>query len=175
MAIALGRTYVMTAAQQAANAGYAAKGAQIASGSPQVAALRALNPDPRYTLGFDIGTGIAVGQLINGPGKDAVRATLGPEYGGSGAAQQGFDTALQLQFGITKGGLVLSAHPAVAAGQLVTSGMVGTGTSPDQKAGAMQAAASNPATKAGAASVVAAHTGLSGVWASIKEFFGFGP
>jgi hypothetical protein len=171
-----------TAAEESRNTDLSNQGLVIAMANPQVAAARALNTDPRYKYGFDIGTAAALGQTMNGPGKDTIRLSLGqrtpgpgalPQFvasqGGSAEAQQGFDTALQLQFGLAKGGVVLSNHPVVAAGQLVTSGMVGTGTSAAQKAGAMTAVVANPAAKAGATAVVAANTGF---WAKLKSFFG---
>lgn len=171
-----------TAAEESRNADLSAQGLNIAMNNPTVATARALNADPGYKYGFDIGTAAAIGQTGNGAGKDEIRLSLGSRtpgpgapnafvanHGGGPAMQQGFDTAIQLQFGITKSGVVLSTHPAVAAGQLVTSGMIGTGTSPDQKAGAMTALASNPSTKAGAASVV---NDQKSFFDKIWEFFG---
>ena len=170
MTLSLGR--VITAEQQAQNARYAASGRLIASTNPPVAEARALSADPGYQRGFDIGTAMAIGQSLNGPGKDAVRALLGPQRDPNGTqqTQAGFDTALQLQFGLTKGGIVLSTHPGVAAGQLVASGMIGTGTSADQRVNAAKQLVTTGATKAGAVNVIDAHK--KGFFARILDFFG---
>jgi hypothetical protein len=72
-------------------------GSAIAEGDGEVAAERRREADARFTLGFDIATGIfgdpaqgARGNTATGPGSLGIRNGLGP------AAQRGFDAAVAL-------------------------------------------------------------------------------
>jgi len=72
-------------------------GAKIADADPAVAQARTLDPDVRYWLGFDIGTGIfgdpklgADGNTATGPGSMKIRDAL------SAPAQRGFDASVKL-------------------------------------------------------------------------------
>lgn len=78
------------------NAKFAAAGASIAQQDPVVARARTANPDARYWLGFDIGSGLfgdpalgGEGHTSTGPGSTAIRNAL------SAPAQKGFDAAVQ--------------------------------------------------------------------------------
>jgi hypothetical protein len=99
-------------------------GAQMTSDS-QVARARTLRDDPRYRWGFDIGSAVARGSSIPGPGQTRIRTLLGPNIFGSGPtqgtsgsaeAELGFGTAQTLQHSITKAkSVVVTASPSPAA------------------------------------------------------------
>jgi len=79
------------------NLDLATRGAAVAAKDPQVAAARVRDPDPFFTLGFDIAAGhfadaVAGGEgsTMEGPGSAAVRDALSP------AGQQGFRAAVDL-------------------------------------------------------------------------------
>lgn len=156
------------------NAALAAKGALMASNNATIAASRALDPDANYKRGHDIGTATCEGSSIPGGGQDAIRDSIGPYAGGTAAAVKGFLVAQALQHGITKirNGAIsmsVSSNPGVAAGQLVTAGVAGSGNTSDQKASTMAALTGSPATKAGAVSAIAVNEGF---WVKLKRFFG---
>ena len=179
MAIALGR--VVSVADRAAMENYAQAGKRIADASPVITVARGLVDDGRYRWGFDVGTAITQGSMANGPNQDAWRVRLGPFSGGAGPdraqsgsneAIQGFEAAQALQYGITKAkalGLPVQGPPNVVAGGLTASGMAGSGTSADTKAGVAQTLSSNAGAKAGAAQVIAAKTGF---FHKLAVFFG---
>ncbi len=80
-----------------ANFDLAKGGAAIAGADKVVAAARTSNPDPMFTLGFDIGAGLygeqalgGKGNTAEGPGSTAIRDALSP------AAQRGFKAAVDL-------------------------------------------------------------------------------
>jgi hypothetical protein len=84
------------------HAALAAVGAVIAEADAEVAAARELEPDARYTLGFDIAGGIfgdpalgARGNTQTGPGSLGIRDAL------SAPAQRGFDAAVRLHLSRT--------------------------------------------------------------------------
>lgn len=194
MAVALGRIVLnqISPDDRTQIENYARKGALIAQGNPIVAAGRDLSNRSTkpgdFRWGFDVGSSIAQGQTINGPGKEAVRTKLGPYYLGAGPvvdgvdgvpagpsdgsteAQQGFDVACSLQYGLTKQGGNVPA--TVAAGAAIANGATGaSGLTADQKANVVGVAMSSPGTGAGAATAVTAKTGF---WHSIAAFFGLG-
>ncbi len=185
MTMALGRTSVisaMSAAQLAELNQLAAKGDAIARKSFTVTAGRALNTDPNFRWGFDIGTATCMGNSADGPGQIRIRQSLGPSYvnsgpggsSGSSAAINGFYAAQHLQFGITKAGgdpaiaaAASNVPPVQAAGALITAGSIGTGdTAVNSSVGTV---ASNNLAKAGAATVIAAKQGF---FAKLLAFFG---
>ncbi len=138
-----------------------------------VTAGRALNTDPNFRWGFDIGTATCYGNSADGPGQIRIRQSLGPSYvnsgpggsGGSSAAINGFYAAQHLQFGITKAGG--DVPPTQAAGALITAGSIGTGSTAVNSS--LGTVATNAQAKAGAASVVAAKQGF---FAKLLAFFG---
>jgi hypothetical protein len=80
-----------------ANFDLAKCGAAVAAADKVVAAARTSNPDPMFTLGFDIGAGLygeqalgGKGNTAEGPGSTGIRNALNP------AAQQGFRAAVDL-------------------------------------------------------------------------------
>ena len=151
-------------------------GAATAAVTPTISAVRKLIDDGRYRWGFDIATSICKGSKVNGPGQDRYRNMLGPySYNagpdgdgsrGSNEAMAGFTAGQALQFGIAKG---LDGPPDVAAGSLLVQGLTGSGFTADQKAGVVSMTQASPAVAAGAAKAVEDNTGI---WASIKAFFG---
>ncbi len=167
MTMSIGRTTTRTSAQIAAdraqNEVWASKGASIAATNPAVAAMRATLPDELNKRGFDVGTGVSIGSYATGPDSDLARETLLP------GARTGFDLGRFQQFGISKANLAATGNPMVDAGQLVASGIIGSGASPDQKAGAMAVVANNPESRAGAVNAIEAN---KGIFTKILEFFG---
>lgn len=181
MAKALGR--VLGSDERATIDNAAREGASIAASVPQVAAARALNPDGRYRWGFDVGSAIARGKTLPGPGQTRVRTTLGPFYAGgpkagelgSNTAMQGFDVAQALQHGIAKAQQLNETEatanqpPNLASGMLIANGLSGSGSSGDIKAGVIQQTQADPAMLAGASQVIKKKTGF---FASVLRFFG---
>ena len=102
------------------NAGLASRGAAVAAGDPIVAEARAVEPDARYWLGFEIATGIygdpalgGMGHFTRGPASDnpvgsgassmdrqdlLIRNALDP------ITRKGFDGAVNLYWSSTKRG-----------------------------------------------------------------------
>jgi hypothetical protein len=79
-------------------------GLGVLAASPEANAIRAMSADPGFQRGYAIGSGMAHGEDSMGPGKLAARRLLGADrVGGSDQTQRGFDTAMQVQFGITAG------------------------------------------------------------------------
>jgi hypothetical protein len=75
-------------------------GAAIAEADPEVAQARTAEEDTRYSLGFDIASGIfgdpalgAQGNTSTGPGSLGIRDSL------SGPAQRGFNDSVKLHLG----------------------------------------------------------------------------
>lgn len=152
-------------------------GAAQAQSNPTIAILRASDPNPLFTKGFDMAIAGCAGTSIGGNGQDAIRADLGTYVGGGQAAtqaQHGFDVGQSLAHGMTKASLglvTLSANPAVAGGQMVVTGIAGGVQTPDQKAAIVQTVVTaNPAVKAGAAATVP--TVQKSFFQKVWDFFG---
>jgi hypothetical protein len=177
---------VVSAADRTTLEGLAIKGQNIAR-DPMVAAARALNPDPRFRWGFDIGSATCQGSSIPGPGQDATRAklsplTLGgglaynvpstdPNARGSNEAMQGFDVAQALQHGITKtGSAQVGGSPSTGAGTLIANGLSGSTNPGDVKAAVAQTTFADPSMKQAVATTLSEKKGFI---AKVLEFFGF--
>lgn len=175
---------------------YLAAGAQIAKIEPVTAAARLLEGEGQYRYGFDVGTGMFASTALGGrgltsigPGGTVIRSKLGID------GSRGFLSAAALQFGKAKniGNQAISTDPTTAAGQLITSGLIGssptqpsafsvmssggvpvaqTGVIPatnDAKLAVMSTVASVPAASAGATATLQAH---QSVWTKVLHFFG---
>jgi hypothetical protein len=89
---------------------------------------------------------------------------------GSPDSLKGFDVASAIQFALAKG-TSSDADSRVAAGQLVTAGLAGSGLTADQKEGAMGEVIRDPLARAGAVGVIEEKKGF---FTKILEFFGLG-
>lgn len=153
-------------------------GVAIAATNPQVAAARKLAPDAFWQRGFDVAVGAVNGSMIPGPGQTRIMNSLYMPLGDPTrpSLMAGFLVGQSLMWGLAKqrAGLglqpALSTDPATAAAQLAISGLAGSGSPPGNSATVATALISTPATKAGAASAVAA--AKPGFFQSILDFFG---
>jgi hypothetical protein len=95
----------------------AVRGKELSAGDPLLAILHDAEPEGPNRLGFEIGLGIADGQILPGTGKDAFVSGL--EYGVSKeACQRGIEFTVDRNREIvhfTKGSAVIANNPAVAA------------------------------------------------------------
>jgi hypothetical protein len=162
------------------------QGDSMASVDPQVSAARSLKSDPNYRWGFNIGSAIAKGSSMDGPGQMRIRDML--YQNGSGTTYQlnagaegvsGFNVGQALQHGITKAtasgdSSLAGSNPTVAAGNLITQGLAGGAQSADAKAATMATVAGNPAARQGAQTAIAkiAADQDKSLWTKFLEFFG---
>jgi hypothetical protein len=186
MAMTLGR--VASATDRKLLESLNAQGDAIANAEPQVAAARMLNSDPRYRWGYNIGSAIAKGSSMDGPGQMRIRSLVGPIGKGTGLtyndpgsneALSGFNVGQALQHGITKAlaagdSSLNGTNPTVAAGNLVTQGLAGGTQSAEMKALTMKSVAGNPLARQGAQTAIAkiAADQDKSLWTKFLEFFG---
>jgi hypothetical protein len=167
---------------QTVNDKMAALGIAIAASDSRVGAARSLAPNAQWQRGFDVAVGATATNksTVPGPGQTALRNTLYSVTDLSGRTNLGggFDVGQALMHGINKelagqpalgGGI--SQDPFFQMGQLAISGLVGSGSSPQTKAGVASTIIGSPSAKAGATSAIEEH---KGVWAKILDFFGLG-